>query len=300
MTITDIEYLINDKQLAAATQTALEAQPAIQTVAASGIRPVHNGFKAFARGDGFDVSEVAIVTILQAIAHERPVLFLPLTALGRYQHQTLISTEPLSVTDLPGHTVGVRSWSQTTGMWVRGILTHQYDVDIRAVDWRTYEGGHLDEQADPSWVAHADHGASLAGDLLNGTVDFAIMGNDRPADDRVRDVIPNATAVAADWAAHVGYVPVNHVFGVREAVARELSEAVCSVYDAIAARLEARRADSAGPITEPYGFAALRPAVTAAGQFAWEQELLPRQVSYDELVDRTTTALGVPASRLGG
>ncbi len=299
MSITEIQYLINDTQLAGAAQSALEAQPAITSVTASVIRPVHNGFKAFARGDGFDVSEVAIVTILQAIAHDRPVLFLPLTALGRYQHQTLISTEQRQVADLPGRTVGVRSWSQTTGMWVRGILMHQYDVDLHSVQWRTYEGGHLDEQADPTWVEHAEEGASLAKDLLSGRVDYAIMGNDRPDAPNVRDVIPEAKKVAAAWAEQVGFIPVNHVFGVREAVARELGDAICGVYDAIAGSLRARQADTSGPVTEPFGFAALRPAVSAAAQYAWEQELLPRRVTYDELVERTTSALGVTATRLG-
>jgi 4,5-dihydroxyphthalate decarboxylase len=127
--------------------------------------------------------------MLQAVAHDRPVLFLPLTALGRHQHQTLISTEQLSVEDLPGRTVGVRAWSQTTGMWVRGFLAHQYNQDLRSVRWRTYEGGHIPEQAEPSWVERAEEGASLANDLLEGRVDFAVMGNDRPDDPRVHSVI---------------------------------------------------------------------------------------------------------------
>lgn len=298
MTITDIEYLINDKGLAGAAQAALDRDAEVASASGSPIRPVHNGFKAFARGDAFGVSEVAIVTILQAVAHDRPVLFLPLTALGRYQHQTLISARELDVQDLPGRTVGVRSWSQTTGMWVRGILAHQYGADIRASHWRTYEDGHLDDQADPAWVERAEEGSSLAADLLEGRVDFAIMGNDRPADDCVRDVIPDAKETARAWAEEVGFIPVNHVFGVRADVARELSSAVLGVYDGISAALAERRV-AGEPVTEPFGFAALRPAVSAAAAFAWEQDLLPRRVEYDELVARTSEALGVDPSRLG-
>lgn len=300
MTITQVEYLINDSELAAAAHGALGAGDTAPVITSSEIRPVHNGFKAFARGDGFDVSEIAIVTILQAVAHDRPVLFLPLTALGRYQHQTLIGIDGLSMADLPGKTVGVRSWSQTTGMWVRGILTEQYGVDIRASKWRTYEGGHIDDQTDPAWVDHAEKGARLADDLLSGRVDFAVMGNDRPDDSRVRSVIPHAKDAAAAWSREVGFIPVNHVFGVREGAARELSESICGVYDAIAELLRSRQAGRDEPFSEPFGFEALRPAVTAAARFAWEQELLPRKVDYDELVDRTSSVLGVAPSRLGG
>ncbi|KHL02970.1 hypothetical protein LK10_11150 [Sinomonas humi] len=295
-----MEFLINDDELAGAARTALESHASIEGVTASPLRPVHNGFKAFIGAQSYEVSEIAIVTLLQAVAHEKPVLFLPLTALGRHQHQTLISIEDLAVSDLPGRTVGVRAWSQTTGVWVRGFLAEQYGVDLRSVRWRTYESGHVPERADPSWVERAPEGSSLAKDLLEGRVDFAVMGNDRPKDERVRSVIPDPAKMARDWAQKVGYVPVNHVFAVRESAARELGDAVCQMYDAIAERLEARKSDGApGVPLEPYGFAALRPAVTAAAKYAWEQELLPRPVEYDELVERTSNALGVPASRLG-
>lgn len=301
MMTAEIEFLINDEELAGAARGALESHPSVGGVTASPLRPVHNGFKAFIGAQRFEVSEIAIVTMLQAVAHERPVLFLPLTALGRHQHQTLISIHDLTVSDLPGRTVGVRAWSQTTGVWVRGFLSQQYGVDLRSVHWRTYEAGHVPERADPSWVERAVEGASLAQDLVDGSVDFAVMGNDRPKDERVRSVIPDAAKVAREWAQKVGYVPVNHVFAVRESAARELGGAICQMYDAIAERLEARKTEGApGVPLEPYGFEALRPAVTAAAQYAWEQELLPRPVEYDELLERTSTALGVPASRLGG
>ena len=299
MTTAEIEFLINDHELAGAAQSALESHSSIATATASPLRPVHNGFKAFASGQNYEVSEIAIVTLLQAVAHDRPVLFLPLTALGRHQHQTLISTQALSVEDLPGRSVGVRAWSQTTGMWVRGFLAHQYKVDLRSVRWRTYEGGHIAEQPEPAWVERAEEGASLASDFLEGRVDFAVMGNDRPKDPAVRSVIPNPVTASEEWAEKVGYVPVNHLFAVRESAAKELSGAILDLYDAVSGQLEARKAGPGIPL-EPYGFEALRPAVTAAAQYAWEQDLLPRPVHYDELVAATSTALGVPASRLGG
>jgi 4,5-dihydroxyphthalate decarboxylase len=300
MTTAEIEFLINDKELAGAALTALESHETVAGVTASPLRPVHNGFKPFVGGQSYEVSEIAIVTMLQAVAHDRPVLFLPLTALGRHQHQTLISTRQLSVEELPGRTVGVRAWSQTTGMWVRGFLAHQYKVDLRSVRWRTYEDGHVTEQGEPAWVDRAEEGARLAKDLLEGRVDYAVMGNDRPDDPSVHSVISDPVTVSREWAERVGYVPVNHVFAVRESAARQLGDAICDMYDAISERLEARKETAPGVPLEPYGFEALRPAVTAAAQYAWEQELLPRPVNYDELIARTCAALGVPASRLGG
>ena len=300
MTSLPVELLINDRELETAAVDALQSDPAVGTVTASPLRPVHNGFKAFIEGESFDVSEIAIVTLLQAVAQGKKVLFLPLTALGRYQHHTLISTKDLRVEDLPGRSVGVRAWSQTTGVWVRGFLQEQYGIDLQSVRWRTYSAGHVPEQPDPTWATRADQGHKLADDLLSGEVDFAMMGNDRPDAPGVHSVIDSAQQVAEDWAKQVGYIPVNHVFAVSESTARAVPQAVLRLYDALAGRLEARNDQTAGLPLFPYGFEGLRPAVTAAARFAWEQELLPRRVDYDDLVERTCSALGAPAARLGG
>lgn len=296
----DIEYLINDDELARAADAALRADAAVGGVVASGIRPVNKAFKSFVGGRTAGVGELAMVTLLQAVAHDRPVLFLPLTALGRFQHQTLISVADLSVADLPGRTVGVRAWSQTTGVWVRGVLAHQFGIDLQSVRWRTYEGGHVAENDEPDWVERAPAGSKLADDLLTGAVDFAVMGNDRPDDPRVRSVIDDPAKTARAWAESVGHAPVNHVFAVSTQTARELGGAVCAAYDAIAERLRARRGDASGVPLEPYGFLEMRPSVTAAAQYAWEQGLLPRPVTWDELVERTCAELGVAPARLGG
>lgn len=297
---THLDILINDPELAEAAAAALLRDDSVDSVTASPLRPVHKGFRAFVERESFDVSEIAIVTLLQAIAHQRPALFLPLTALGRHQHQTLISTRDLGVADLPGRTVGVRAWSQTTGVWVRGVLADQYGIDLRSVGWRTYSGGHTPEQPDPDWVTRAAPGEMLADDLLAGRVDYAIMGNDRPDDPAVHSVIPDARPAGVQWSARVGYVPVNHVFAVSLDTARQAGDAIVGLYDEVAERLAARNARADGPPLFPVGFEALRPAVTAAARYAWGQGLLPRPVDYDDLVKGTSSALGVDPTRLGG
>ncbi|MFD4195297.1 hypothetical protein [Amycolatopsis thermoflava] len=68
--------------------------------------------------------------------------------------------------------------------------------------------------------------------------------------------------------------------------------AVLAVYDALAAK-------QAGAELSPVGFQALRGPITAAARYAYEQEVLPRRVEFDELVEATCSALGVSADRLG-
>lgn len=264
------------------------------------VRPVHNASRGFVRASASDVCELAVVTLLQAAAYDKPVTLLPVTTLGRFQHQTLVTLGEQGVAGVRGRAVGVRSWSQTTGVWVRGFLTEQYGVDLSEVEWRTYEDGHVDEHTDPVWVTRAPEGANLQADFLGGGLDYGIMGNELPTDARIRTAIPDALDVAAEWSARKGFAPLNHVVGVSVAAAGEDPKTVLAVYDALS-EAAAATGPASGPVElNPVGFAALRGPVTQASRYAHEQGVLPRPVEFDELVERTCAALGVAASRLGG
>ncbi|MCC5578468.1 hypothetical protein IMZ11_22845 [Microtetraspora sp. AC03309] len=256
------------------------------------VRPVHKAARGMVGESSVDICELPIVTLLQAVAHDKPVILLPVTTLGRHQHQTLVTCGELTVADVEGRRVGIRSWSQTTGVWMRGFLTEQYGVDLRKVDWVVYEGGHVDAQHDPSWVRRAPAGARLQADFLEGRLDFGIMGNELPVDDRIRTAVPDATQVAEAWTQDKGFAPINHVVAVSEKAARKHSAAVCAAFDAMREVLAA-----APPYLNPVGFEALRGPTTQVAAYALEQEALPRPVVFDELVARSCEALGISPSR---
>ena len=56
-----------------------------------------------------------------------------------------------------GKTLGIRSYTQTSGVWVRGILQDGFGLDLGSLKWVTFEGAHLDEYQDP-----AEHGRELS------------------------------------------------------------------------------------------------------------------------------------------
>jgi len=292
-----MKMVIGRDDLATAAQEAARAAGA--PLKRLDVRPVHNASKGFVNERSVDICEFAIVTMLQAAAYGKPVALLPVTTLGRYQHQTLVTCSDLTVEDIEGASVGVRSWSQTTGVWVRGFLTEQYGVDLHKLHWSAYEEGHVDGYQDPSWVRRAPVGRRLPDDFLDGRLDYGIMGNELPSDERIRTAIKDAGKVAEAWSVRKGFAPVNHVVGVGLAAASEHSAAICAIYDALAETTAASRAK--GPVDfTPAGFAALRGPVTQAAAYALEQDVLPRPVEFDELVAQTCAALGVPPSRLGG
>ena len=55
-----------------------------------GVQPVYKVFGAMVREQAFDVSEVAIVTYLQAKSHGKPLVLLPAVMMGRFQHHCMM------------------------------------------------------------------------------------------------------------------------------------------------------------------------------------------------------------------
>ena len=115
------------------------------------IVPVWDGFKGMIRDDKYDVSEMAIVTYLLAKAHGKPLALLPAAMIGRFQHPYAIynaTKGPMTPADLKGKRVGIRSFTTTTGAWIRGILANDYGVDLDSIEWVTFEEPHVAEYKD--------------------------------------------------------------------------------------------------------------------------------------------------------
>src|SRR5262249_38280079 len=121
--------------------------------------------------------------------------------------------------DLAGRRIAVRAYSQTTGVWLRGILENDYGLAAVAMRWITQEGAHVAEYRDPPWVERAPSGHSFVDLLRNREVDAAIFGNDLPDDPDFAPVIADPDAAAREWYAKHGVVPINHILVLRKDVA---------------------------------------------------------------------------------
>ena len=115
----------------------------------------NRGFKPMVREHKFDCGELAIVTFLQAREFGLPYVLLPATVVGRGQlHTVAYNSErgTMKPSDLNGKKFGVRSYTQTTGIWVRGILGESFGVDWSKVEITTMEDPHVAQYKDPSFV----------------------------------------------------------------------------------------------------------------------------------------------------
>ena len=258
-----------------------------------GPTPAHNGFKAMVRENAFDAGELAIVTFLQAKAYGKPWVLLPAPISGRFQHHCAgfnVDFGHLDPKDIEGKRVGVRTYTQTTALWIRGILRHEYGVDLDKVTWMTLNDGHLSEYSDPANCERLPKGASIPDMMMKGELAAALLGEDMPKDERVRTLVPDAQAAAKDWFAREGVVPVNHFFVVQEAVSQQHPEAVREIYRMIK---ESRELTDGGlpAIFPPMGLEANRKGIQLAIDWALDQKILPRRLSVDELFDDVSGAL---------
>src|SRR5580765_2803917 len=101
-----------------------------------------------------------------------------------------------SAADLAGKTIGVRAYTQTTGTWVRGILQHQFGVDLSALQWVTFEPAHVDGFEDPANCTRAADGKTLLDMTLNGEVDAAIGLEPHPM---LRPLLANVTELEREY-----------------------------------------------------------------------------------------------------
>src|SRR3974390_180851 len=141
------------------------------------VDPVTRAFRRMTRAMEFDLCEIALTTHAQARAYGKPITALPVVLLRGLHHGALICRRDSSLrgpADLVGKRIGVRAWSQTTGVWVRGVLHDEYGIAPDSMTWITEEDAHVQEFADPPFVQRIVPGQSLPAMLHLGEIDAAV------------------------------------------------------------------------------------------------------------------------------
>ena len=110
------------------------------------VEPTNRAFAPMLREGRYDISEMAITVFLQAVEVGKPVWLLPVVAVGGFHHGSIYCNPATGVSapgDLAGRRVGVRAYSQTTGLYVRGVLAEEHGVTAGELTWVTTEGSHV-------------------------------------------------------------------------------------------------------------------------------------------------------------
>jgi 4,5-dihydroxyphthalate decarboxylase len=255
------------------------------------------------RGLEFDISEMAVTTYICARAHGKRFTALPIFPMRAFHHGAIVVNTKSGIKeprDLEGTRVGVnRGYTVTTGVWARGILQHQYGVDLSTITWVLSGDEHVAEWQPPANVVPMEKGRTMEERVASGEIPAAIgVKVDSPD---VKPLIPQATDAGFTALRERGLYPINHTLVVKDellAAQPALAADIFRVFDD-AKRLyldELRRnhrpeADDAffGRVMDeigdplPYGVEENRPMLEAIVSHAYEQGIIPRRLTLEEL-----------------
>jgi len=242
------------------------------------VSPITRAFRHMATRQAYDVSEMALATYFLARVYDKPIVGLPIVLVRSNLLPGLVTAESSPVSDpreLAGKTLGIRSYSQTSGVWVRGILADAYGLDLASLNWVTFEGAHVDEYQDPPNVSRAPSDANLADMVKSGELAAAVGV---PVGEGLRTLIRDAARAEADWASRSGVRTVNHIVAVKTDLVDRDPQLPRKLTD-----LFERARGSDGASVPPIGIEPNRKAFETLARYAHEQGITPRLLSVDEL-----------------
>ena len=241
--------------------------------------PANRAFRPMVNQLAYDVSELALVTLLLAKTMARPLMGVPVILMQQSAYGMLLVPRDSPLRDpraLAGRTIGVRAYTQTTGVWLRGMLHDQFGLDLSTLTWVTFEAAHVDGFDDPPNTRRAPDGAHLADMLRRGEIDAA-AGLEPAEHADLRTLIPDAVQVEADWIRRTGIRPVNHTLVVREALANAEPWLRAELVSLVQA---AKQTAGSGPVD---GLEANRGSLNLLARYTFEQHITPRTLPVEEL-----------------
>jgi len=255
------------------------------------------------RGLEFDICEMAFTTYVCARAAGLPFTAIPLFVTRNFHHWAIFYNEKSGIRtpkDLEGRKVGVnRGYTVTTGLWARGILQSEYGVDLNKVTWVPTDDEHVLGFQYPPNVDNSCRGKPMKDLLLSGTVDAALgeVGVEAP---EIKPLIPDARNAAFDYFRRTGVYPINHGIVIKNSVlqanpgiAGELTRAFETAKAEYLKNMQGNEIaswDRAATVNAavvgdpfPFGIEKNRKALEAITQFAFDQKMVPRKYTVEEL-----------------
>ena len=269
----------------------------------------------------FHASEMSLASyVILKARGECPFIAIPVMLSKIFRHDCIYVRPDAGIgepADLRGKRVGLPQYSSTAGVFIKGLIQHEYGVGPTEISW--FMGGQ--DAPAPAPLVPLDlpdnihlefipEDKTLEGMLAAGELDalFAtyipnLFLNGSP---KIARLFPNFKEVEQDYYRRAGIFPIMHTVVVREDVHREHPWVASSLYNAFTEAKDLavdRLYDTdALALTLPflidhleetwktfgsdywsYGVESNRPALEALAQYVVDQGLAPRVVSPEEL-----------------
>jgi 4,5-dihydroxyphthalate decarboxylase len=270
----------------------------------------------------FDIAEMSSSEYISMVATGRqPYVAVPAFPSRVFRHSMMVVNKKRIRTpkDLEGKRVGVPLYTMTAAVFARGILQHEYDVDLSKISWlqgamnKDTGGSHGEPSAPPLLkpVLLEDNksGRSLSDLLDSGELDATIGTVPPKAMGRNPDIVrlfPNYREVEREYYKRTKIFPIMHLIVIKREVHEKYPFVASSLYDAMVdsknRQLELMHnagsllymlpwmASDIEEIDEvfggdpwPYGIEPNRPTLEALVSYLHEQGFIDKPISLKEL-----------------
>jgi len=274
--------------------------------------PIEEIFFRFTKFQEWHASEMSFGKVASlASRDDSPIVVLPVFLSRVFRHSAIYVGRNSTIKtpkDLEGKRVGIPEWAQTAGIYVRGMLQHEYGVDLRSIQWfqaGVREPGRAEkvELRLPSGVKIEPRPTrTLAEMITQGELDAVISAREVPA----ARLFPDYRALEAEYWKKRRIFPIMHVLVLRRDVYerdRWVAMNLTRAFEEAKARSTARVAEFglshvpvpwipdhvrqwrelAGEDFWPYGLEANRATLEAFLQYGYEQGVATRRLTVEEL-----------------
>jgi 4,5-dihydroxyphthalate decarboxylase len=194
--------------------------------------PLHDIFFRFIHFNDFDIGEISMAKYVSMRSQGNDSLIaLPVFPSRVVRHSSIYVRRNGSVkspADLRGRRVGVPEWAQTAAVYSRGMLMHEYGVDLASIEWVQAgqdQAGRREKVAlklPAGLKVTPVHDKSLSDMLINGELDALLLA--QPPQIYLKGH-PNIVRMFEDfvdiergYVEKTGIIPIMHTIAVRKAV----------------------------------------------------------------------------------
>lgn len=263
------------------------------------VLPVEETFFRFSNFREWHVSELSMGKYCSLRARgDDGIVAIPVFPSRVFRHSAIFvraGSDVTSPSDLKGRRIGIPEWTQTATIYARGLLKHQYGVELGSVDWvqggvqepGRVEGIPVEVPPGISYTTVTDR--TLTDLLLEGELDALITAHP-PAEferrtGRIERLVKDYRAVEEEYYRETGIFPIMHVVAVRADVYRDHPWALGSLYKAfeLARRRSLARAVEANTsrFPVPWGFHHMEQVEAIMGKDPWPYGIERNRVTLD-------------------
>ncbi|MBI3061244.1 MAG: ABC transporter substrate-binding protein [Deltaproteobacteria bacterium] len=188
----------------------------------------------------FDVAELSMSNYLAARFRGQPFTAIPVFLHRRFRHGFTFINAGKGIgkpTDLIGRKVGLRNFSATSNLWIRGILEHEFQVPHKKIRWYKQDEEEV-EIALPQdlFLEKVPPGKGVERMLAEGELDALIhpelIQPILKRDPRVGRLFPNYKELEVDYYRRTGIFPIMHTTAIQQEVVERYPWAPANLFRA--------------------------------------------------------------------